>query len=216
MIELNEELIRRHFIDLREKELIDEMIEVGIIDEIAEGNLVMDVGRYIRSVPLIIKGTVRIMREDEEGRELFLYYLKPGETCAVSLTCCMAQERSSIRAIADEDTVMLRIPVEKIDQWSSRYTSWKNYVMGTYRQRYEELLYTIDSIAFMKMDERLWRYLIEKSAMTNRNDLQITHQEIADALHSTREVISRLLKALEKQGRIQLGRNKIKVIEEEL
>ncbi len=210
--EFNEELIRGKFSSLREPELIGEILEKGTVEEIPDGQMIMDVGRYIKSVPLIIKGSVRVLREDHEGRDLFLYYLKPGETCAVSLTCCMANEKSSIRAIADEDVVMIRIPVEYVDIWSNKYTSWKNFMMNTYRVRYEELLSTIDSIAFMKMDERLWKYLLDRKALTGHYELNITHQEIADALHSTREVISRLLKTLEKEEKIELGRNKIIIL----
>lgn len=208
----NEELIRGKFSSLREPELIEEILEKGTMEEIPDGQMIMDVGRYIKSVPLIIKGSVRVLREDHEGRDLFLYYLKPGETCAVSLTCCMANEKSSIRAIVDEDVVMIRIPVEYVDIWSNKYTSWKNFMMNTYRVRYEELLSTIDSIAFMKMDERLWKYLLDRKALTGHYELNITHQEIADALHSTREVISRLLKTLEKEEKIELGRNKIIIL----
>ncbi len=210
--EFNEELIRGKFGSLREPELIQEILEKGNMESVPEGQMIMDVGRYIRSVPLIIKGSIRVLREDHEGRDLFLYYLKPGETCAVSLTCCMANEKSSIRAIADEDATLIRIPVEYVDIWSNKYTSWKNFMMNTYRVRYEELLSTIDSIAFMKMDERLWKFLLDRKALIGSYELSITHQEIADALHSTREVISRLLKTLEKEERIELGRNKITIL----
>ena len=209
---LSRELIRGKFSSLREPELIDEILDVGVLDVLPEGQVLMEVGRYIKSVPLMVSGTVRVMREDNEGRELFLYYLRPGETCAVSLTCCMANDKSSIRAIAEEDTEMIRVPIEYLDKWTNSYTSFKNFVMNTYRNRYEELLDTIDSIAFMKMDERLWRFLLERSTIKGNEYLSLTHQEIADALHSTREVISRLLKNLEKEGKIELGRNKIKII----
>ena len=209
---LDENLIKGLFGSLREQELIQEIIKVGSLEEVAEGQMIMDVGKYIRSVPLIVKGSIRVLREDNEGRELFLYYLKPGETCAISLTCCMANEQSSIRAIADENTTMIRVPVEYVDIWSNRFTSWKNFMMNTYRVRYEELLSAIDSIAFMKMDERLWKYLLDRKALTGNFELNITHQEIADALHSTREVISRLLKTLERNEKIELGRNKIIIL----
>lgn len=210
--DLNENLIKGNFSSFREPELIEEILKIGELEHLPEGQILMEVGRYIRSVPLLTKGTIRVMREDGEGKELFLYYLKPGETCAVSLTCCLANEQSSIRAIADEDCELIRVPIEFLDKWTNKYTSFKNFVMNTYRSRYEELLATIDSIAFMKMDERLWKFLIERKMMTGSFDLNITHQEIADALHSTREVISRLLKKLEKDERIELGRNRITIL----
>ncbi len=210
--ELNENLLRGTFSSFREPELIEEILKVGSLEHLPEGAILMEVGRYIRSVPLLTKGTIRVMREDGEGKELFLYYLKPGETCAVTLTCCMANEQSSIRAVADEYSEMIRVPIEYLDIWTNKYTSFKNFVMNTYRTRYEELLATIDSIAFMKMDERLWKFLVERKAMTGNFELHLTHQEIADSLHSTREVISRLLKALEREGQIELGRNKITIL----
>ncbi|MDH5380816.1 MAG: Crp/Fnr family transcriptional regulator [Cyclobacteriaceae bacterium] len=211
---ITEELIKGNFSSFREPELIEEILKVGVLENLPEGQSLMEVGRYIKSVPLLTKGSVRVMREDQDGKELFLYYLKPGETCAVSLTCCMASERSSIRAVVDEDSELIRIPVEYLDIWTKKYTSFKNFVMNTYRTRYEELLDTIDSIAFMKMDERLWKFLIERKSMLGQEELNLTHQEIADSLHSTREVISRLLKALERDGKIELGRNRIKILEE--
>lgn len=210
--ELNENLIKGVFSSFRESELVEDIIRVGEIEHLPAGQVLMEVGRYIRSVPLITSGTIRVMREDKEGKELFLYYLKPGETCAISLTCCMANEQSSIRAIADEDTEMIRVPIEYLDIWTNKYVTFKNFVMNTYRLRYEELLATIDSIAFMKMDERLWKFLLERKAMMGTFDLTITHQEIADALHSTREVISRLLKVLEREEKIELGRNRITIL----
>lgn len=210
-LNLDRDLIKNTFPELNDQDLMDEIIEVGSIETIPSGQIIMDVGKYIKTVPLIIEGSIRILREDEDGRELFLYYLRKGETCAVSLTCCMASEKSSIRAICEEDTVILRVPVQYVDIWTAKYIPWKNFVMNTYRDRYEELLSTIDSIAFMKLDERLWKYLINKVDLTKTTEIKITHQEIADDLHSTREVISRLLKQLEGQGKIKLGRNSIKI-----
>ena len=211
-MELTEQLIKSRFFSFREPGLLEEIMKVGVYDRVAPEIVLMDVGRYIKTVPLIISGSVRIMREDSDGRELFLYYLMPGETCAVSLTCCMANLQSSIRAVAEEESQIIRVPVEYVDIWASKYASWKNFVMNTYRSRYEELLLTIDSIAFMKMDERLWKYLNDKAELTGAKELAITHQEIADALHSTREVISRLLKQLERNGEIKLGRNRVLIL----
>jgi len=208
-MELTEDIVQRSFPFLREPELIKEIVKEGSLEFAHAGEIIMEVGRYIKSVPLIVRGSIRIMREDYDGRELFLYYLKTGQACAVSLTCCMANEQSSIRAIADEDTELVKIPIEFIDLWTSKYTSFKNFVMNTYRLRYEELLQTIDSIAFLRMDERLWKFIKEKAKTLNTKEIHITHQEIAEALHSTREVISRLLKQLEKKGKITLSRNKV-------
>lgn len=195
-----------------------ELTDVGLIKEIGEGvkivrvktdDKIMDYGAEIRYIPLLISGALKILRLDQDGNELILYYIQAGETCAMSLTCCMTHKKSEIRAVAEEDSEIIMIPSALMDSWMNKYPSWKNFVMSTYRTRFEELLHTIDSIAFHKMDERLWRYLIDKSTINNSHELETTHQRIAEELNSTREVISRLLKQLEKQGKIVLGRNKI-------
>jgi len=150
------------------------------------------------------------MREDADGNELLLYYLQAGETCAMSLTCCMAFKRSEIRAIAQEDVLMLTIPVDYMEEWM-KYRDWRSFVMNTYRLRFEELLEALDSIAFLKMDERLWKYLQEKAQTLDTTEINISHQDIAYDLNSSREVISRLLKQMERKGMLNLGRNKIEL-----
>jgi len=133
----------------------------------------------------------------------------PGETCAMSITCCMGDTKSNVRAEAEEDTTLIAIPIHLLDQWSSEYVSWKHFIMRTYQKRFEDLLKTIDSIAFQKLDDRLLQLLKEKSLKSTEQVITATHQEIANELHSSREVISRLLKKLENEGNVKLGRNKI-------
>ncbi|MEM1001767.1 MAG: Crp/Fnr family transcriptional regulator [Bacteroidota bacterium] len=205
------ELLKENFPELQESELLAEMDQVGRIARYKMDDKVMDYGGNIQKMPLLISGSLKIMRQDEQGNELILYYLQSGETCAISLTCFLTDQKSEIRAIAEEDLTLVMLPANLMDPWMLKYPSWKNFVMNTYRARFEELLNTIDSIAFHKMDERLWRYLVDKSTINNSHTLETTHQKIADELNSTREVISRLLKQLEKQGKIELGRNKISV-----
>lgn len=207
-----EQLVRENFPELTEATLLQEIVEHGRISKVQREEKIMDIGSQIKYMPLIIEGSIKILRQDNQGRELFLYYLQPGETCAMSLTCCMASEKSSIRAIAEEDTEMIMLPVEFMDSWTSHYPSWKNFVMTTYRRRFEELLHTIDGIAFNKMDQRLWNYLLDKSSANNSTTIETTHQQIAYELNSTREVISRLLKKLENDRKIKLGRNRIEVL----
>jgi CRP/FNR family transcriptional regulator len=207
------DLIRDHFSSFYEPELLQEIADVGEIVEMDAGDVIMDIGSYIKSMPLLLVGAIKVLREDEEGNELLVYYLHAGGTCAVSLTCCMRQETSSIRAICEEDVQFISIPVKYMDVWMKKYDSWKNFVLETYRQRFEELLETIDSIAFLKMDERLLKFLNGKREVTKSSVFNITHQEIAYDLHSSREVISRLLKKLEKLGKIKLGRNKIELLD---
>ena len=206
---MNKEDIKLHFPDLYEPELIQEIETYGKEHFSGHGETLMDIGKYIKSFPLLISGSLKILREDTEGNEILLYYLNKGQTCAMALTCCMKQEKSNIRAVAEDDTHMIMIPVNFSDEWLFKYKSWKNFIMNTYASRFEELLKTVDSIAFRKMDERLLSYLENKAKILETNSLQVTHQEIAKELNSSREVISRLLKKLEQIGEIKLGRNQI-------
>lgn len=207
-----ESLIRENFPELTEDGLVQEIVQNGRVFKARRDEKIMEIGAYIKNMPLIIEGAIKILRQDDKGRELFLYYLQSGETCAMSLTCCLANERSSIRAVAEEDTELVMLPVELMDDWMTKYPSWKSFVMQTYSRRFDELLHTIDGIAFNKMDQRVWNYLLDKSTANNSLTIETTHQQIADELNSTREVISRLLKKLEKDGKITLGRNRIELV----
>lgn len=164
-------------------------------------------------MPLLISGAIKILREDKEGDELVLYFIEQGDTCAMTLSCCLGDSKSEIRAIAETDTRLMMIPVAKMEEWLGKYKSWRQFVLQSYQNRMTELLEAIDTIAFLKMDERLFKYLKDK-AMVNHNDvIHVTHQEIASDLHTSRVVVSRLLKALEIDGRIELHRNNIKIID---
>lgn len=205
--------VKKLFPLLTSKELLQEIERHGIYREIPSEEIIIDFGQYIKTVPLILSGRVKVVRQDDSGKELFLYYVYPGETCAMSLTCCLANQRSEIKAIAEEDTSLIAIPVFLAEHWLQQYPDWKNLVMQTYSVRFRDLLNTIDSIAFRKMDERLEEYLFAKKKATQSDVLNITHQEIATELGTSREVISRLLKQLERRGKIQLGRNRIRIID---
>ena len=198
---------------LFEQELLDEIVRVGTFKEVSEGFKLIDIGEYIKSMPLLISGAIKILREDKEGDELLLYYLEKGETCSMTLSCCMSQSVSEIRAIAETDTKLIMVPVQKMEEWTAKYKSWRNFVFESYHNRLNELLITIDSIAFQNMDERLLGYLKEKSRINENKIIHNTHQEIAYDLHSSRVVISRLLKKLEEMGKIELHRNFIKIIQ---
>jgi len=175
----------------------------------ATGETLINYGNYIKTVPLILSGSIKVIKEDEEGKEVFLYYLKPGETCAMSLTCCSTYQPSQIKAVAEESTELLSVPVNKHEEWMNHYREWKELVGRTYATRFDELLQTIENIAFKNMDERLIEYLQAKFKHLKTEQLNITHQEIANELGTSREVISRLLKQLERDGAISLGRNKV-------
>lgn len=168
-------------------------------------------GEAIFYVPIVLKGSVRVLREDAEGKEAFLYHLYPGQTCAMSLTCCMAGKKSMVKAVAETDAEILQIPVNLTDEWF-RYPEWKAYISNNYNSRFAELIEVIDLIAFNNMDKQLLHYLQERSRALNTRILELTHQEIADELHAHREAISRLLRTMEQKGLVRLGRNSIELL----
>lgn len=196
-----------------EKELIGEIVEVGSLKTVGAGEIIMDINDYITSMPLLLEGAIKILREDEDGNELLLYFLERGDTCALTLSCCLGQTKSGIRAVAENDTTFIMVPVGKIEEWSAKYRSWRNFVLESYQSRLTEMLDTIDTIAFMNMDQRLLRYLQDKAKIHQSEELQVTHQQIAYDLNTSRVVISRLLKKLELEGKIALQRSNIVVHE---
>lgn len=204
--------IRSGYPQLAEKSLQDEIASVGKVITFKSGDIILDIGSYIKSMPLIISGLIKAVREDSEGNEIFLYYLADGETCSMSFTCCLMNKKSEIRTIAEEDTMLISIPSKYMDEWMSKYASWRNWVMKSYELRMKELLKTIDSIAFQKMDERLLAYLQNKAEKLHSKILHTTHQEIAYDLNASREAVSRLLKQLENDHYVVLGRNKIEIL----
>ncbi|HUH29227.1 Crp/Fnr family transcriptional regulator [Gelidibacter sp.] len=208
---MNNEL-KQSYGHLFEDALLDEIVQVGTFKEIPEGFMMMEIGEYVKSMPLLISGVVKVLREDNEGDELLLYYLEKGETCSMTMTCCLGQKQSEIRAIAETDTKLIMVPVAKMEEWTANYKSWRNFVFESYHNRINELLMTLDSIAFYQMDERLTHYLIEKVRVNESNIINSTHQEIAYDLYTSRVVISRLLKKMEQLGKIELGRNYLKII----
>ena len=206
------DLIYETYSNVFEKALLEEITEVSTVVAFEKDDVLMDIGKYIKTMPLLISGAIKIMREDFDAGELLLYFLERGDTCAMSLACCMGDKKSEIRAVAETDTVVVMIPVQKMEEWLAKYKSWRAFVFESYNSRFNELLSAIDAIAFMKMDERLFNYLIEKSKIGASNTIQKTHQEIAYELNSSRVVISRLLKTLENKGKIKLNRNNIELL----
>ncbi|MCB0634439.1 MAG: Crp/Fnr family transcriptional regulator, partial [Lewinella sp.] len=169
------------------------------------GEMIMDFGSYIKMIPLVIQGSIKVSREGNEGEEIFLYYLQGGDACTMTFTCCMRDKQSAIRTIAEDDTRIIAIPTRYMDEWMMKYPTWKNFVMTAYDHRMLELIDTIDQIVFKKLDERLLDYLRKRAQAVGQNTINTTHQEIADDLNVTRESISRLLKTLEKQKMVELG-----------
>ena len=201
------EKIREAFPNFTDPQLLEAIQRESQVMEISSGIVLIEPGHFIKSVPLLIEGSVKIMRMDDEEKELFLYYLAPGETCALSLTCCTASKPSEIKAVAEENSILIFIPISVHEQFANEFKQWKDFVSITYQQRFQELLATLDAVAFKRMDERLIRYLVTKMKQLKSNELHTTHQEIANELGTSREVISRLLKQLEKKRWIELGRN---------
>ena len=191
-----------------EDELYEEIIRHGAIKDYKAGENLLKVGQTIRSILLIIQGIVKIYREDDEGKEFFIYHLDAGQACSLSMVCASRAETSEVLAKAVTDVTVLSIPLEYMEKWMGRYKSWYKFVITSYRSRFEELLKTIDEIAFTSLDERLVYYLQKQAEKFGRN-LKITHQEIANDLNSSREVISRLLKKMEVKGWVTIHRNSI-------
>jgi len=181
----------------------------GRIVELDEGIEIIREGQYIKSFPLLLEGIVRVCRVEPDGRELLLYYLNPGEVCAMSLACCMGHTKSNIRAVTESKVTQVQIPLLYLDLWMMQFKSWKEFIMYAYRKRLDELLETIDSIAFKNMDDRLIKFFTDRQHISGSTIYSGTHQEIALLLNTSREVISRLLKKLELDHKIIISRNKI-------
>jgi CRP/FNR family transcriptional regulator len=176
-----------------------------------KGETIIRPGEDILFIPIVLKGSIRVIREDKDGSEVFLYHLYPGQTCAMSLTCCQSGKKSLIKAIAEDDTELMQIPVQLTEDWF-KYPQWKAYISSNYTTRFTELLEVIDLIAFNNMDKQLLKYLEERSKASNSRFLDITHQEIANELHAHREAISRLLRTMEQKKMVRLGRNNIELL----
>ncbi len=177
----------------------------------AHDEVIMWPGDTIVFAPIVTKGSIRVIREGEEGSEIFLYHIYPGQTCAMSLNCCQANKKSVIKAVAEDDTEVTMIPAAMVEEWF-KYKEWKEFVNNTYAIRFNELLQVIDLIAFNNMDAQLLHYLEERTRALNTRALYITHQQIADELRTHREAISRLLRTMETKGIVKLGRNTIELL----
>jgi len=195
-----------------EPKLLEEIEEKATEVNVNAEDIILDYGQIVRSMPIIVSGTVKVMRMDEEGREILLYYINSKESCAMTFTCCMEQFPSEIKAVAESSVTMLTVPIEVMDEWLVKFRSWKRFVMGTIRDRFNEMLQTIDQVAFQKLDERLIYYLKQKAIHGESRLLRLSHEQIANDLATSRVVISRLLKKLENDKLLLLYRNEIKLL----
>lgn len=209
---MNEKLFQAyHFIF--EEALLEEISSVSTYKEFKANDYLIEIGDAIQTMPLLLEGAIKILREDENGDELLLYFLEKGDTCAMTLTCCLGKSKSKIRANAETDGSLLMIPISKMEEWLTKYKTWRNFVFESYNIRLNEMLEAIDALAFMNLEERLYKYLKDKVKILSSPNLSTTHQEIATELHTSRVVISRVLKSLEIQEKIKIHRNKIEVLQ---
>ena len=205
--------LNKQFGYLFDEELIQSIAEVGISKDFRKDDIIIDIGQELNYIPLLLDGNIKIIREDESGHEILLYVLERGDTCAMSLICCMKKSKSKIRASADKDSKIILIPVQYMTEWFQKNESWRNFILQSYQIRFNEMLETIDTLAFLKMDERIHKYLKDQVKLNGSYELEITHQKISEDLNTSRVVVSRLLKQLEDENKIRTGRNKIEVLE---
>jgi CRP/FNR family transcriptional regulator len=197
------------FSGILQPELIAEMQSKSALHAYDAEEYILHVGDQMSFIPIILEGSIKVVRENNAGEELLLYYIEGGDTCAMTLQCCMRKSKSEVKALAMESSLVLMIPIENMEIWMEKYPSWRAFILQSYHSRMMELLETIDAMAFMKLDERLLKYLTDQAKIIGSLELPLTHQQIAEDLNSSRVVISRLLKQLEIKGGIHLHRNKI-------
>ncbi|WP_298367252.1 Crp/Fnr family transcriptional regulator [uncultured Lutibacter sp.] len=207
--EILKDKLSDYYSSIFEPELIEEIIDNGILRTIDSGEILLDIGDKMTHVPLITSGAVKIIREDKNGDEIALYFLEKGDTCAISFINCINKTKSMFRGVTEIETEGIFIPVDKIDEWLVKYESWRHFIIDSYHMRLIEMVESIDSLAFMKLDDRLHKYLTDKVKIMKDNTLYITHQEIANDINTSRVVVSRLLKILENEGKIKIRRNRI-------
>jgi len=195
-------------------ELVEKLYQYGVTKTYQEGDIILDENSSIRSIPIVMKGMMKVIRTEEDGREILLYYIKAGESCIMSFLGGMHNEKSIVKAEVEEDTEILFLPVDKVSLFIKEYPEWLDYIFRLYHKRFEELLDIINAIAFKKVDERLLNLLHKKSEILNSKTIVITHEQLANELGTARVVVSRLLKQLEDSGKLQLGRNKITILKD--
>ncbi|WP_370478411.1 Crp/Fnr family transcriptional regulator [Tamlana flava] len=205
-------LLQQKFSGAFDEDLIKEIEKIGIVRTYQKDDIIIDINQTLKYIPLLLTGNIKILREDADGNELLIYFLEAGETCTMSLTCCLGTSKSKIRAVAEMDSELVMIPVEYMQKWFQTNASWRNFILESYQIRFDEMLEAIDNLAFMKMDERLYKYLLNKTELHESKTINVKHQDIAEDLHTSRVVISRLLKQLENENKIKLSRNKIDVL----
>ncbi len=207
------EKIGEYYGSIFEKELIEEIVKVGFMEKYKQGEVLVDIGENMTHIPLILSGAVKIIRREKEGDELVLYFLEKGDTCAISFINCINRKESIFKAVVENDTEAIFLPVEHIDEWLAKFKTWRHFIIDSYHFRLLEMVESIDGLAFMNMNQRLLKYLGDKAKINQDINLEITHQEIADDLNTSRVVVTRLLKQLHNDGKVFSTRNKVQVLE---
>lgn len=193
-------------------EIKEKLSKIGIAKVFNEGDVILNENAYIKSIPIVTSGSIRVMRTDEDGREILLYYINAGESCIMSFLGGMHHDTSKVKAVAEEKTEILFIPIDKVQELIREYPEWLDYIFRLYHKRFEELLEVVNAVAFKKMDERLLDFIKKKCEMSKSHTLYVTHEQLANELGTARVVVSRLLKQMEEQNLVKLGRNKITLV----
>jgi CRP/FNR family transcriptional regulator len=194
------------------KDLLDRLLKEGTVRSFAPDSVIIEEHDYIKNVPIVLSGSIKVFKLDEDGKEILLYYIKPGESCVMSFLGAACNGTSKIRAVVEEQAEVLILPVHKAIDLIRDNPVWLEFIFQLYNKRFEELLAVVNAVVFQKMDDRLWEFLKTKAKLLQTSELDITHQQVADELGTAREVVSRLLKQLERNNKIILSRNKIKVL----
>ena len=200
------------FIPNIDAEMKQELMANGTIKNFKAGEIILQENSYIKTLPIVISGSLKVLREEEDGREILLYYITAGETCVMSFLGGINNDKSIVKAVVEEDSEILLVPIHNAQAWVSKYPSWCDFIFKLYHKRFEELLSVVNAMAFQKVDQRIFELLLKKQQLTGSNEINVTHQQLADELGTAREVVSRLLKQLEREKRISLSRNKINIL----
>lgn len=198
--------------DIFQSDLVKEIEESGNLKHFKAGETIVNMDSYIKNIPVVISGSIKVIRTEEDGREILLYYLTPGESCIVSILSGMKNETSKIKAIVEEDADIMLIPADKAKEWVKKYPDWTEFIFDLYQKRFEELLDVVNSVAFQKIDTRLLHLIKQKVQLYKSKEISVTHQQLADELGITREATSRTLKQMEKDHLLVLSRNKIQLV----
>ena len=192
--------------------ITEKLLGMGITKSFAEGAVIINENAFVKAIPIVTNGSVRVMRTDEDGREILLYYIKAGESCIMSFLGGMHHDTSKVRAVAEEQADILFIPTDRVNALIAEFPEWLDYIFRLYHKRFEELLEVVNAVAFKKLDERLLIFLKRKTALTNNPNIHITHEQLSNELGTARVVVSRLLKQMEDEGLVKLSRNKITLL----